>query len=106
MFRGTLEAVVRDRGSDAAKKAAARNLASALRVMAEDGGLHPQLADWAEEIKLGGNAGAHLETLEPVTQREAEDLGRLLRELLKYLYELPAGLNRSRIAGSTTPKTS
>jgi len=96
MLRGTLEALVRDRGSDEAQQALATNLARALRVMADEHTLDGSLADWAAEIRLAGNAGAHLDPLEGVTMDEAEDLAHLTRQLLHYVYELPAQLRRAR----------
>ncbi|UUY01979.1 DUF4145 domain-containing protein [Svornostia abyssi] len=98
MFRRTLEAIVDDSGSDAAKRAAKSNLASALRVMADEGALYSQLADWATEVRQVGNAGAHFDPLEPLDSDDAKELGKLLRELLKFLYELPAQLAKRRAA--------
>lgn len=96
MFRVTLEALVADRGSDNARVAAERNLASALEVMATEGALDRSLAEWAREIRVVGNVGAHFDPSETIEQREAEDLGRLLRQLLAYLYEMPAKIRRTR----------
>lgn len=96
MFRATLEALVADRGSESARAAATRNLAGALGQMAEDGALDRSLAEWAREIRIVGNVGAHYSPEETVEQDEAEDLGRLLRQLLAYVYEMPAKIRRSR----------
>jgi hypothetical protein len=99
MFRVTLEALVQDRGSDAARAAAKRNLAAALKVMADEGALDRSIAEWAAEVRVVGNVGAHFDAGEPVEQSEAEDLGRLLRQLLAYVYELPAKIRRTRESG-------
>lgn len=97
MFRGTLEAVVRDRGSLEARKALEdRRLASALRVMADEHALTPELGSWAGEIRDAGNAAAHVDPLDEVTREEATSLSRLTAAILEYLYELPARLTRSR----------
>jgi hypothetical protein len=100
MFRRTLEAVVRDKGSAQAIAALDDpkhgSLAAALRVMANEATLHPTLAEWAKEIRLGGNAGGHFDPIDDVTIEEAESLSRFVRELFDYLYEMPAKLRRAR----------
>lgn len=98
MFRRALEAIVADRGSDAAKQAVKVNLAKGLDAMADDGALDKSLAQWAREVRVVGNAGAHFEPGDPVEQDEAEDLARLVRALLHFLYEMPAMIRRSRDA--------
>jgi hypothetical protein len=52
MFGRTLEAIVRGRGSAQAVKALERNLAAALEVMATEGALSTDLAEWAKELRL------------------------------------------------------
>lgn len=96
MFRRTLEALVADRGSEEAKRRLERNLASALTAMAEDRTLDGSLAEWAREIRVVANAGAHYDPLADVPQQEAEELARLTRELLRYIYEMPARIQRTR----------
>lgn len=94
MFRGALAEIVTDRGSDAAKTK--RSLAQQLKQMAEDHSLDAGLADWADHIRLLGNAGAHPNEIESVTVEEAQELGRLIASMLEYLYRLPAQLRRRR----------
>jgi hypothetical protein len=96
MFRRTLEAIVKTSGNDAAKAAAKQNLASGLSVMADEGALDRNLAEWAKEIRLVGNVGGHFDVADDVAAAEADSLSRLLRELLRYLYEMPARVGRSR----------
>lgn len=96
MFRGMLATVVRDKGSDAAK--AAPNLHQQLKAMEQDGTLHPSLVEWATEIRLVGNAGAHFDELAPVDRAEAADLARLCRQLINVVYETPARIRRARQA--------
>lgn len=98
MFRRTLEAIVKTSGSDAAKAAAGKNLATGLSVMADEGALDRSLAEWAKEVRLGGNLGGHFDVNDDVTPEEADNLARLLREILRYLYEMPARVRRSRNA--------
>jgi hypothetical protein len=96
MFRRTLEAIVKTSGSANAQSAAEKNLASGLSVMADEGALNQSLAAWAKEIRLVGNVGGHFDPADDVTPEEAENLARLLRELLRYLYEMPARIRRAR----------
>jgi Domain of unknown function (DUF4145) len=96
MLRGTVEALVRDKGSEAAQTALKRRLADALRVMADEHALPEGLADWATEIRLAGNPAAHLDPLDEVDMPEAEALANLARQLLHYVYEQPAQLRRVR----------
>jgi hypothetical protein len=58
--------------------------------------LDANLADWAKEIRVTGNVGAHFDAMDDVDAAEADDLARLTRQLLRYLDELPASLRRSR----------
>ena len=96
MFRGALAEIVTDRGSAEAKNK--HQLAAQLAQMASDGALDATLADWASHIRVIGNAGAHPNTLAPVSMDEAEDLARLLAALLDYLYVMPARVQRARAA--------
>jgi hypothetical protein len=104
LLRRTVEGVVRERGSAAAVKALDdKSLAAGLKVMAEEGALDGSLADWAAEIRLTANVGAHFDPVEDVSLDEANDLARLTRELLKYLYEMPAQLQRARASKTSVP---
>lgn len=94
MLRRTVESLVDDRGSEEATKQA--TLERALKVMADDGTLDRNLAEWAGEVRLAGNVGAHYDALDDVEAGEAEALARLTRQILHYLYELPAQIRRRR----------
>jgi hypothetical protein len=97
MFRGTLEAIVRDRGSPTAQKALKEHsLRDALAAMTEDHTFTRELGDWATEVRSAGNAGAHVDPLDPVSRAEATNLAKLVGALLDYMYELPARLARTR----------
>jgi hypothetical protein len=93
MARRTLEAITVDKGHKSG------NLAARLKAMSESGILHPTLADWAKEVRLIGNAGAHYDPAESVEIEDAEQLRDFLRELLKFLYVLPAELEKRRRPG-------
>jgi hypothetical protein len=74
-----------------------------LEQMSQDGSLHPSLVEWAKEIRLIGNAAAHPDALDPVSDEEAADLARLCRQLLNVIYEVPARIARNRAARGSTP---
>lgn len=90
MARRTLEAVTADKGETDGV------LANRLKVLATKGILQPELAEWAREIRVIGNTGAHYDVLNKASMEDARDLMNFLRELLRYLYEMPAELQRRR----------
>jgi hypothetical protein len=94
MFRAMLAAIVRDKGSEGAQQAG--GLYKQLKKMAEEQSLHPTMVEWAAEVRLVGDAGAHPENLEPVTPAEAQDLAQLCRQMLSVVYEMPARIRRAR----------
>ncbi len=100
MFRGMLAQLVADKGTPAAN--AKHSLYDKLGQMSQDGSLHPSLVDWAKEIRVMGNAAAHPDALDPVSEEEAADLGRLCRQMLTVIYEVPARITRSRAARGST----
>lgn len=95
MFRGALAEIVTAKGSVAARDK--RSLAAQLKQMAADGALDANLADWADHVRVLGNAGAHPNELEPVTSEEADDLSRLVHALIDYLFIHPARVQRARL---------
>jgi hypothetical protein len=90
MARRTLEAITVDKGETTGV------LADRLKKLASNGTLLPTLADWAKEVRLVGNAGAHFDPINSVSKKDAEDLIAFVRKLLRYLYELPADLARRK----------
>jgi hypothetical protein len=96
MFRGMLAEVVADKGSPAAQQA--KTLYEQLKAMEREGTLHPSLVQWAGEIRVIGNAGAHPSTLAAVDLAEARELSQLCRRLLDVVYETPARISRARAA--------
>lgn len=90
MARRTLEAVAVDKGEQRGV------LAVRLNNLASKGILLPTLADWSREVRLVGNVGAHLDPIKSVSTKDSEDLISFVRELLRYLYELPADLAKRR----------
>lgn len=71
-------------------------LAQRLKNLAEKNILQPSLAEWAKEIRLIGNQGAHFDPANEVTMEDATQLLNFVQELMKYLFELPAELQRRR----------
>jgi Domain of unknown function (DUF4145) len=97
MFRRTIEAVVRGKGSEAAVQQLDNNdLRGAIGHMASDHTLAGPLAEWAEDVRGLGNVGGHFDQLEDVSIDQATDLAHLVRQMLRYLYEEPARAQRLR----------
>ena len=90
MARRTLEAIAVDKGE------LKGSLAEWLRALGVKGVLHPTLSEWAKEVRLVGNTGAHFDPIQQVSSEDAQQLINFVRELLRYLYELPAELARRR----------
>jgi hypothetical protein len=96
MFGRTLEAIVRDKGSERAVAALTDSLAAALDVMAAEHQLTPGLAGWAKEVRLARNAGGHDELRDDVTPEEGRNLSKFLAQLLINLYVMDARLRRAK----------
>lgn len=94
MARLTLEAVAADKGETDG------TLAARLDRLVSAGVLQPTLAAWAKEVRLIGNAGAHYDPIDNVSREDAAQLIDFVQELMKYLYELPAQLERRRTGSS------
>jgi hypothetical protein len=98
MFRAALALVVEDKGSAAAK--AKPTLYRQLEQMGADGDLDAALKDFATEVRVLGNAGAHPATLDPVSMDDARELSDYMAHLLQYLYVMPARVQRSKVKRS------
>lgn len=94
MARRAVQGVVIDKG---AKKG---TLFDQLSAIASSSVLHPALVEWAQQIRLLGNMGAHPgeDGLETVSLETAREIVRFLDELLKWTYEMPADLERSKVS--------
>lgn len=90
MARRVLEAITVEKGETKG------TLVERLNTLSSKGTLHPTLSDWSREVRLIGNKGAHFDPIQSVTKDDAKQLILFIRELLKYLYELPAELSRRR----------
>jgi Domain of unknown function (DUF4145) len=92
MARRTLEAIAADKG------ATKGTLAEQLAQLGNANVLQPTLAAWATEVRLVGNVGAHYDPINEVTLDDARQVLAFAREVLRYVYELPAELERRRTA--------
>jgi hypothetical protein len=92
MARRTLEAIATDKGETTGA------LAQRLSNLSSKGLLHATLAEWAKEVRLIGNAGAHFDPINEVSADDARQLVNFIRELAKFLYVLPYELNEHRAA--------
>jgi hypothetical protein len=101
MFRRTVEGIVRDKGSQkAVAQLDAGDLPGALKIMNNEGDLDKTLFEWALTIRALGNTGGHFDPIENVSPVQAEELLGLVRQLLRYIYEEPARMERLRGSGS------
>lgn len=85
MVRRTLEGVCHDHGVARARD----NLVSSLRELVAQGKLDKSLAEWADELRVLGNEGAHF-TGKAVSREDASDALYFIEALLDYLYALSA----------------
>lgn len=100
MVRRTLEGVCAEHGVKE------RTLARALQAMHDKDLLDRRLLEWAEALRVLGNAGAHY-TAERVKREDAQDALAFAEALLDYLYVLQAKFEEfksRRTAPSRAPK--
>jgi len=90
MLRLTIEAISAHFGESSG------SLAQRLQSLSSKNILQPSLSDWAREVRLLGNQGAHYDPANEVTMEDATQLLNFTQELMKYLFELPAELKRRR----------
>jgi hypothetical protein len=98
MARRTLEAIASDQGE------ASGTLAQKLQQLTKKGLLHLSLAEWAKEVRLVGNLGAHFDPIDSVSLEDARQLIDFIRELAKFIYVLPFELNERRQPPSPPPR--
>ena len=90
MLRRTIEAIVVHFGEDHG------TLAQRLQKLSDKSILQPSLAEWVKEIRLVGNQSAHFDPAEIVSMDDTIQLMSFVQELMKYLFILPAELQRRR----------
>ena len=62
--------------------------------MASKGLITQPLKQWAHEVRLGGNDGAHPDKdgLKDVSEQDADEIIQFTREFLHHIYVMPAAL--------------
>jgi hypothetical protein len=90
MSRRTIEAIAKDKGFSEG------NLIDKIKSMKEKGVLQQALADWANEVRLIGNQGAHFDPINKVEEADAKQIIEFIEELIKYIYILPNELEEKR----------
>jgi hypothetical protein len=90
MARRTLEAIIADKG------ATEKYLYQGIKKMKELEVIDKNLLEWATEVRLIGNAGAHFDPMDDVTRDDAKKVILFIEELVKFIYVIPAGINRQR----------
>jgi len=90
MSRRTLEGIAFDKGETQG------TLAKRLNELADKGILNSSLSDWAKEVRLIGNSGAHFDPINDVSEEDSNQIIIFIEELIKYLYIMPAELEKRR----------
>jgi hypothetical protein len=90
LSRRTLEAIIADKG------ATEKSLYLGIKKMRDLEIIDKSLNEWATEIRLIGNSGAHFDPMEKVEKIDAEKVIMFTEELIKYIYILPAEIARRR----------
>ena len=89
MFRKALEAGLKRKFPEMKG-----TLRDRIKKAAKEQKLTPELAEWAHQIRLGGNDAAHEE--DPFSEKEAKDLRTFTDLVFQYLFLLPGMLNEAR----------
>jgi hypothetical protein len=100
MARRTLEAIAADQGESNG------TLVKRLEALTTSGLLPPTFSDWAKEVRLIGNVGAHFDSEKDVSVKDAEQLRDFISELLNHLYILPNKLAARRASANRPDTTS
>ncbi len=81
------------------KKAKPGKLVAQIKELVQAGHLHPQLGDWADQVRLFGNTGAHPgdDSLDTVSKEDADDALAFLDQLLEWTYVASWKLQQSRV---------
>jgi HEPN domain-containing protein len=92
MCRRALQTSLIQRGAGKGK------LVEQIDELSDKGILTEDIKEWAHEIRLTGNIGAHPDQdgLKDVTPQDAEELIRFMEEFLNYVYIMPAKVAAKR----------
>lgn len=96
LFRTSITYMVEDKGSVDAKSKG--NLKEKIKQMMKDGGPLGALGDWADHVRLYGNAGAHPDLFGDVSAEEARDVSKLVHTMIELLYVMPANIAKRQSA--------
>jgi hypothetical protein len=96
MARATLQLAVRER------QAQGDSLAEEIADLADKHVITPDMADWAKEVRLGGNLALHPKPGQPVSEEEATEIIDFADALLTYLYTIPAQVAARRKQSPTS----
>jgi len=101
MARATLQLAVRERSAEG------NNLAEEIEDLAAKHILTTDMAEWAREVRLGGNLALHPKAGQSVSPEEATEIIDFADALLTYLYTIPAQVaarrQQTKEADSSTP---
>jgi hypothetical protein len=87
-----------------ALKAQGDTLVKQIDNLAAKGVITTPLKDFAHEIRLTGNAGAHSDSLHDIKEPDAESIMEFTREYLDHVYIMPAKLQARRAKTQIQPK--
>ena len=95
MFRRALQQVMLEKNAPKGKR-----LIDQIDALVDDRVLPQDIGEWAHEIRLWGNDGAHPSNdgLEKVTEEETEEVRGFLERLFESVYIMPAKVVRSRVS--------
>lgn len=88
VFRKALEVATKSLDEELAGK----KLVQRIDLLKERGTITADLAQWAHEIRLGGNEAAHED--EPFSSQDCEELRNFIEAFLKYVFTLPSAVRR------------
>jgi Domain of unknown function (DUF4145) len=87
-----------------ALKAQGDTLVKQIDSLAANGVITTPLKEFAHEIRLTGNAGAHSDWLQDIKESDAESIMEFTREYLDHVYIMPAKLQERRAKTQPQPK--
>jgi Domain of unknown function (DUF4145) len=87
------------------KGAAPAKLAAQIKELAANNTLHPVLVDWAHQVRLFGNDGAHPgdDALADITEADAREAVAFLDQLLDWIYVMPGRLGDVKARSGQPP---
>lgn len=94
MARRTLEAIIAD------KNASEKSLYAGIKKLKELEIIDKNLLEWATEVRLIGNNGAHFDPIDSVTKEDAQNVILFIEQLIKFIYSMPAEIARRRNGGN------